>query len=273
MFRKDAQAQSAERAVRDLEERLTAYYGPVLPPYPLPGAAWIRLRDSLDQTYQGAAHRQHARRPAFERTYRRPVVPQSLREALTDLLQQVDYRWPSPELHCHFSARQVQPRVRGVPLGRRQVRLVLPARNWQFLQTVEMEVLLAVGLARAVTSSRMLYLLSRALLALSVLLVLASLPLVGVDRRYLGICCLAFVCCVAGGCLICWQERTQAFRGDLLAARWLGRERVCQGLHLLAGHGRPQRGPTWGEPPLAERIARICGSPVKIKDEHLTLVG
>jgi hypothetical protein len=153
------------------------------------------------------------------------------------------------------------------------VRLVLPARNWQFLQTVELEVLLAVGLARAVTSSRTLYLLSRTLFALSLLLALISLPLAGVDRRSLGVFCLAFACSLAGSCLICWQERTQAFRGDLQAVQWLGRERVCRGLHLLAGHGHPRRCPTWGEPPLTERIARICGSSVKTKDKHLTLVG
>lgn len=273
MFRKDTQAQSTERAVRDLDERLATYYGPVLPPCPLPEAAWVGLRDRLDQAYQGVPHRQSLPRPAGVPRCLRSGVPPGLRETLADLLLQIDYRWPSPELHCHFSVHQTQPHVRGVPLGQRQVHLVLPAQSWQSLQTVELEVLLAVGLARAVTSSRLFYLLSRALFALSVLLVLALLPLAGVDRRYLGMFCLACACCVAGSYLICWQERTWAFRGDVQAVQWLGRKRVCQGLHLLAEHGYSRRGPAWGEPPLAERIARVCGSPVKPKDTHVTLVG
>lgn len=260
MFRKNARAMSGKRPIGDLDERLAAYYGPDLPPHPLAEAAWTRLRDSLDQTRQLTVHR-HS------------TVPPGLREAYADLLLQVDYRRPYPELYCHFSSRRVQPRVRGVPPGRRQVRLILPARSWQLLQAVELEVLLAIGLARVAEASRALYLCSRALFIGSLLLTLALLPFAGTDRRYLGICCLAFACCVAGLCLICWQERAQAFRGDLLAVQWLGRERVCRGLHLLAGHGCPGRSPAWGEPSLDERIARICGSSAKTKDEHLTLVG
>jgi hypothetical protein len=184
-----------------------------------------------------------------------------LRDTFADFLQQIDYRQPFPALRCHFVSRPVQPQVRGGPLGR----LILSARTWQSLQ--------AVGLARAVEASRVFYLLSRTLFALCLLLVLAALPFAGSDRRSLGLCCLAFVCCLAEACLISLQERALAFRSDLQAAQWLGRERVCRGLHLLAEHGRPRRCPTWGEPSLARRIARICGSPVGTTDEHLTLVG
>lgn len=267
------QAQSAERPVQDLDERLAAYYGPALPPRPLAESAWIRLRDSLDQTCQVAPRRQSPPRSVFERARSRPVAAPGLRETFVDLLRRIDYRQPSPDLRCHFSARRTQPCVRGVPLGHRQVCLVLPARTWQLLQTVELEVLLAVGLARALKASRALYLLFRTLCASSVLLALAELPFAGADRRSLGIFCLACACWMVGICLVSLQERALAFQGDLLAVQWLGRERVCQGLHLLAGHRCPRRCPSWGEPSLASRIARICGSPVPTKDEHLTLVG
>lgn len=273
MFQKDAQARSAKRQARDLDERLAAYYGPALPPHPLSEAAWLRLRESLDQACQTAPGRRYVRWPSPARARRRPAVPPGLQETFAALLARINYRPSSPELRCHFSSRRVQPRVGVMPLGRGQVRLLLPARNWQFLQAVELEVLLAVGLARAAGASRPLFLLSRALFAASLLLSLAALPFTGVDRRYLWIFCFAFACCLAGAGLISLQERALAFRGDRQAVQWLGRERVCRGLHLLAEHGCPQRSPAWGEPSLAERIARVCGSPVKTKDEHLTLVG
>lgn len=273
MFQKDAQAKSSRKQVRSLDEQLAAYYGPALPPRPLSEAAWLRLRDRLDQACQAAPRGRHVRRLSLARARRSTAIPPVLQETFAELLAQINYRHPSPELRCHFSSHRVQPRVGIMPLGRGQVHLMLPARNWQFLQTVELEVLLTVGLARAAGASRALFMLSRALFVASFLLSLAVLPFTGVDRRYLWLFCLALACCMAGAGLIFLQERALAFRGDGQAVQWLGRERVCRGLHLLAEHGRPQRHPTWGEPSLAERIARVCGSPVRTEDEHLTLVG
>jgi hypothetical protein len=63
-----------------------------------------------------------------------------------------------------------------------------------------------------------------------------------------------------------------AFRADELMVRWLGRSRVCQGLHILAGRRRTHRYRVWGEPSLDERIERVCGTRVEIEDERLTLV-
>jgi len=256
-----------------MEKRLTAYYGPALPPHPLPEAAWLQLRDQLEQARRVPLRKQGGRRIGYTRVRRQQVVPASFQETFAALLSQIDYRRPSPDLRCHFSSRLIQPLVRTSPLGRGQLRLTLPAQSWQGLQTLEIEVLLAAGLARCSGASRALFLLSRALLAASLLLAVAALPFTGVDRRSLWIFCLALACCVVGAGLISWQERALAFQGDRQAVQWLGRERVCQGLHLLAEHGRPQRRPTWGEPSLSERIARVCGSSVKTKDEHLTLVG
>lgn len=273
MFQKDAQAKSGKRRARDLDERLAAYYGPALPPRSLSEDAWFRLRDRLDRACQTAPRARTARWPSFARARRGPAVPPGLQQTFAALLTQINYRQPSPGLRCHFSAGRVQPRVRVMPLGRGRVHVMLPERNWWLLQEAELEVLLAVGLARAAGASRTLFLLSRALFISSLLLAVAALPFTGVDRRYLWIFCLAFACCVAGAGLISLQERALAFRGDRQAVQWLGRERVCRGLHLLAERGRPQRRPAWGEPSLAERIARVCGSPTRAKDEHLTLVG
>jgi hypothetical protein len=107
---------------------------------------------------------------------------------------------------------------------------------------------------------------------MSLLLVLAVLPFTSVDRRAVWIFLVAVTCCLVSGRVLIWQQRAQAFRGDRIAVQWLGRERVCQGLHLLAEHGQPRRRPGWGEPSLAERIARVCGTPVTTKEKRLTLV-
>jgi hypothetical protein len=273
MFQKNAQAKSSTKQVRNLDEQLAAYYGPALPPHVLSEAAWLHLRDRLDQVCQDAPRGRHMRQLSLGRARRSPAIPPVLQATFAELLAQINYRHPSPELRCHFSAHRIQPRVRFMPLGRGQIHVMLPAQSWQFLQAIELEVLLTVGLARAAGASRALFVLVRAFFAASFLLTLAMLPFTGADRRYLWLFCLALACCMAGAGLIFWQERTLAFRGDRQAVQWLGRERVCRGLHLLAEHGRPPRRLAWGEPSLNERIARVCGSPVKTKDEHLTLVG
>lgn len=273
MFQKNAQAKSEEKGSQDLEQRLSAYYGPALPPHPLPATSWLQLRAQLEQAQQETPREAGERWPGYLRARRYQAAPASFQQTFAALLAQVEYRRPAPDLCCRFSSRTLQPRV-GVRLpGRGQVRLLLGARDRHSLRSGELEVLLAAGLARYTSASRPLFLCTRALFAAGLLLGLAVLPFAGVDRRYLWIFCLAFACCVAGACLISWQERTLAFRGDSLAARWLGRERVCQGLRLLAERGHPQRRPAWGEPSLAERIARVCGTSAKTKDKHLTLVG
>ena len=273
MFQKNAQVPSGEKRLSSLDERLSAYYGPALPPHQLSESAWLRLCAQLEQERRLPLYRAGMRWPGQMRVKRGQAAPEHLQTTFATLLSQVEYRRPAPELRCTFSARPLQPRVRTSPLGRGQVRLILPEHNWLTLQELELEVLLASGLARCSGASRALFVLVRALVIASFLLALTALPFTSADRRSLWIFGLAFACCVAGACLISWQERALAFQGDRQAVQWLGRERVCQGLHLLAEHDRPRRRPAWGEPSLAERIARVCGSSLKTKDEHLTLVG
>lgn len=259
MFQKNAHIRAGEQPSRDLEERLAAYYGPALPPRTLPETSWLQVRDELAKARR-APQRVQAAPPALEETF-------------GTLLTRINYRCPYPALRCDFSSRTTTPRARTSLLSRGQVRLALPEQKWHALQPVEIEVLLAAGLARSVRASRPLFLLPRALFAVSLLLAVFALLFTSMDRRYLWIFCAALACCLAGTYLIFRQMRTLAFRGDRQAVAWLGRERVCQGLHLLAEHDHPQRRPAWGEPSLAERIARVCGSSVTTKDEHLTLVG
>ncbi len=273
MFQKNAHTGVGEQVSQDLEERLVAYYGPALPPRALPEAAWLQVRDGLEKARRAPRRRRRARRVGYAHSRYNQPVPTALQETFAALLARISYHRPYPILRCDFSPRKITPRVGISPLGHGQIRLALPEQDWHTLHPAEMEVLLTAGLARCSGASRSLFLLPRALFAASLLLAIAALPFTTVDRRYLWIFCAALACCLAGTYLIFRQQRSLAFRGDRQAVEWLGRERVCQGLHLLAEHGHPQRRPTWSEPSLAERIARVCGSPVTTKGKSLTLVG
>lgn len=273
MFRKNARAQSGERHLQDMEERLTAYYGPALPPQALSEATWFRLRAQLEQVHRAPSSRPARFHAPLVRPRRERPVPVYLQEQFASLLTHTDTQHLSPSLSCHFSARPIHPRVKTSPFGGGRVYLMLPRANWQALQTVELEVLLAVGLARCARTSRALFLLTRALFAASLALMFATFPFASTDRRSLWIFCGALACCAAGACVINWQVRALVFQGDRQAVQWLGRERVCQGLHRLAEHSSSRHRSPWGEPSLVERIARVCGTSATKEDEHLTLVG
>ena len=256
---------------RDVEQRLTAYYGPALPSHPLPTAAWLRTREQLGP--QVRPRRNPVAWPGRIALRARQAVPLDIQQMYATLLLQTNYRRSAPNLRVQFRVREAQPRVSAGALGRGRISLLLPREYWQTLHKAELDMLLAAGLARCRSVSRTLLLLCRALFAVSLLLVLAAVPFSSVDRRALWVCLIAFVCCLVTGRMLVWQERALAFRADRVAVEWLGRERVCQGLHLLAERGKPSRRPTWGEPSLVERIARVCNTPVPPKARRLTLVG
>jgi hypothetical protein len=260
-----------ERFLQDIDSRLSAYYGPALPAHPLPEDAWLRLRDQLQQPTRTRSGRwplpERLSRPAHQ------PVPLAFQRMYATLLLQTNYRRPAPTLRVRYRERPLPPRVSAGWLGRGSVNLVLPRADRLALREAELEILLAAGLARCNQAARPLALLPRALFAVSLLLVLAASPFTSVDRRAVWIFLAAVACCLLSGRVLLWQQRLQTFRADRLAVQWLGRERVCQGLHLLAERGRPGKRPAWGEPSLAERMARVCGTPLGEKDKRLTLVG
>src|SRR6266849_1084662 len=67
--------------------------------------------------------------------------------------------------------------------------------------------------------------------------------------------------------------RSLAFHADTLMVHWLGRSHACSGLHALAERRPASRRGHWGEPSLAERVERVCGTPVEARENRLTLVG
>jgi hypothetical protein len=84
---------------------------------------------------------------------------------------------------------------------------------------------------------------------------------------------IAITLCVSVVWSMHMQARSIAFHADSLIVLWLGRSHVCRGLHSLADHSRSPRRRRWGEPSLEERIKRVCGTRVEVKDNQLTLVG
>ena len=72
-----------------------------------------------------------------------------------------------------------------------------------------------------------------------------------------------------GAFLLAWQRILQA---DMLVVHWLGRSRMCHGLHALANYSSTPYRRQWSEPSLAERIERVCGPRIEANDERLTMV-
>ncbi len=256
----------------DLEQRLIAYYGPQLREQPLPQASWQQLQLKLS-TQEGTR-----RRRRFHRHLRRRrshgYVPTSMQEAFSRVAYEARVPVTQFMLHCSQKPRRYDPTVRSSWLGRRKIRLLLPLYALTTMGQAELDVLLATGLARSITARKPNYALGRLLLMGALLLVtsvtlllcwLHHMPLVGFP--------IALLLCAG----VLWLSRTQAralaFHADALIVLWLGRDRICSGLHALADRSRTPSRKRWSEPSLTERIERVCGTRVETRSNQLTLVG
>ena len=133
--------------------------------------------------------------------------------------------------------------------------------------------LLATGLARSTCSRKLASRLTRLLLV--GLMLLAGIALIVCWMHHLPL--VGAPVALALWAVVAWrwhaQARSIAFRADSLMVRWLGRGPACSGLHALAARSRAPRRRRWGEPSLAERIERVCGTGVEARENRLTLVG
>lgn len=137
----------------------------------------------------------------------------------------------------------------------------------------ELDVLLATGLARSIYARKPAYVLVRLLLACVVLLASITLALLWLHHLlFVGIP-IAMALYISVPWLLNLQARSIVFHADTLTVLWLGRSHVCSGLHSLADRSRTPRRSRWGEPSLAERIERVCGTRTDSRDNQLTLVG
>jgi hypothetical protein len=255
----------------DVEQRLRAYYGPPLPEQPLPPASWHYVRHRLG--VQASAGCRRGFRLRLPRKRSRDFVPTVMQDAFARIASEAGVPSTQSMLRYRLTPRLHEPVVRGSWLGRRTIRLTLPLGAATSMERDELDVLLATGLARSICVRKPLSILTRFLFAGMMLLAGGSLivfwmhhlPLVGVPVA------------LALWAVVVWrwhaQARSIAFRADTLMVRWLGRGPACSGLHALEERSRAPRRRRWGEPSLAERIERICGTGVEDRDNRLTLVG
>jgi hypothetical protein len=255
----------------DLEKRLTAYYGPQLREQPLSQASWQNLRHRLGS--QEDTKRRYRFSLHFPRKRSQANVPTSIQDTFARIAYDAHVPSTPSMLRCSIKSKSHEPTVRISWFGKHKIRLIFPLNAIAKLGQTELDVLLATGLARSICARKPTYTVGRLLLSSMVLIAsivlisswMHNVPLVGFP--------IAIALCVSVMWLMHLQARSIAFHADALMVLWLGRGHVCNGLHALADHSRTPRRRRWGEPSLAERIKRVCGTRVEVKDNQLTLVG
>ena len=262
---------SKQQEPLDLEERLTAYYGPQLREQPLSQTSWQNVRLRLGTQESPEPGRSFHWR--FPRKRSRAYVPASIQDTFARIAYQARVNSRPSMLRFTLKPRVHEPAVHGSWLGRRKIRLILPLNAAITMGQAELDVLIATGLARSISARKPIYTLGRLLLTGVVLIASIALILSWIHH----IALVGFVLAIALAALVMWfihlQARSIAFDADTLMVLWLGREHVCSGLHALSDRSRAPRRRRWGEPSLAERIERVCGTRVETRENQLTLVG
>jgi hypothetical protein len=274
MTKERSHAESGDGEERNLDTRLEAFYGPAMSEHPLPTSSWLELRSRLD--VRRAHHWRMPRIWHFRRHNGRGRVPLFVQDAFAHILYEARFPYNASMLRCVIKPRISVPEVRVSLLPRRQIGLFLPSPLGGSVEPTMLDVLLATGLARYVTMRRANYILPRLLLVSVVLFVYAMLILSHWSGVPLNIILIAIGLCIVLSMGVIWvmgrQRRWMAVRADSLMVQWLGRGRACQGLHELADRSRAPSHKRWGEPSIAERIGRVCGTHVPLEQERFTLV-
>ncbi len=250
----------------DLEERLAAYYGPQLREQPLSSASWENLRSQLDPQRPPKRRRVFRPRSFWRRSDRSD--PEYIRETFSRIMHEARVSYPLSLLQCSYNAGVLTVRVSS--LGRHKIKLVLPSAAETMISQPELDVLLATGLARYLCVRNPGYFMIRILIAIALLVASIATIIFMVQGRLVMVFPIAIMLCMLE--LLHVQGRRSVFRADAQVVKWLGRERTCRGLHALADRSRSPRRSKWGEPSLAERIERVCGTKVTLEEDRLTLV-
>ncbi len=259
-----------------LEERLGAYYGPVLPEQPLPMSSWSRLSSQL------SPRRPNRRwlRPKWHFMRRRAsqTLPFDIQVRLTHIAFQANMPRPAQNIQRTFKAHIDVPFVSVSLFKPHAIRLILPIQGGLSLSQAELDVLLASGFARYKYMHKTAYTVTRLLLSTLLLLPLLAIALIPIFWRnvsaHVVLSAFGVICVLSIACFwfLSSQARRIARRADTLVVQWIGREQTCQGLHALAARGHAPFRKKWGELSLDERIHTICHTPVAVEDERFTLV-
>ncbi|HEX6482021.1 MAG TPA: hypothetical protein VF043_24520 [Ktedonobacteraceae bacterium] len=255
----------------DLESRLGAFYGPKLREQPLPQSTWLRVQANLGS--QHSPKHAHLQTIMRRRNLWSKRVPGYIQNAYSRVLHEARMKGPPPTLRCSLKPLTRVPSVHNAFPGKRTIQLVLPPNTGDSLQPAELNVLLATGLARYSFTRKLEYWLPRLLLLVVFAFACVALFLFAAYHYPAFPFLIAILMCAVVAVLVHIQRRKMVFQADELMVRWLGRSRVCQGLHILADRSRTrQRRGVWGEPSLAQRIERVCGTRAEVENDRLTLV-
>ena len=258
----------------NLEERLTAFYGPALPEHPLPPSSWQTLRSRLRA--RRSPRFRFMRRWRLRRARGGGRLPAFVQTAFARMMYEVRLPFSASMVHCSIRPHTRVPQVHVSLLLRRHIRLQLPSPIEETIEPSMLDVLLATGLARFLSMRRPAYILPRLLLFSIIPFACIALVLLRFAGFTLPILLIAVGLCVILSIgaifLLDRQRRAMAVRADNLMVQWLGRGRACRGLHALAGRYRVPSRRRLGDLSLTERIGRVCGTQVPLEHERLTLV-
>ncbi len=268
----------------NLEDRLAAYYGPELPAQPLPPTLWMQLRSRMPHR-RSFRHRPFriSGRPRRRVRFMHPrfsyggAMPVYVQDAFERIVHEARLPLTSEMLDCSYRKQVRIPSVRVSYRGKRKIHLLLPAMPSRSLEQEALNVLLAAGLARHLLhfERRPPFGLVRILIIWACLLALITLVLVGRQQSVFVVFPIAAILIAVllwALVLTHFQGRALAFRVDALMVQWLGRDQVCQGLHVLVRRSRRPQRKGFGQVSFDERIERVCGTLVAAQSERLTLV-
>jgi hypothetical protein len=264
----------------NLDERLSAYYGPALPEQPLSLSSWSRLSVQLgSQRHQRTFHIAHTRIPRLFKVSTDRLPPLYIQSAYSRIASEAGFHHVPRMLTCRFDMRLRTPELRVSLLSRRHIHLRLPLSARESMVPSALDVLLATGLARYIQKRKSTYLIQRLLLVGAMFIILTACILVLVFTKEgnapvifpiaIGLCILLEV---LSGWGLRSQSRRLAVLADELMVVWLGRSQVCQGLHALADLSRAPSRRRWGDLSLTERIDHVCGTHVPAHEDRFTLV-
>ncbi|HWZ18368.1 MAG TPA: hypothetical protein VNW73_06190 [Ktedonobacteraceae bacterium] len=263
-------SKSKQQEPFDLEKRLATFYDHQLREQPLSQASWQNLLHRLGS--QEETKRRQRFSLHFPRKRSRVYVPTSIQDTFTRIAYEARIASRSSMLSFSLNPHIREPMVRYSRFCRRKIRLIFPLNAIATIGQSEIDVLLATGLARSICAHKPIYVLVRLILVSVVLIACLAMILSWIHHVPL----VGFPIAIALYVSIVWlmqmQSRSIAFHADALMVLWLGRGRICNGLQALADHSRTPRRKRWGEPSLAERIKRVCGTGVDVKNNDLTLV-
>ena len=261
----------------DVDARLRTYYGPSLPEQPLSSEEWNTLHRQLRPRYRTYLKGRRWHGLHGLRRNRTSRIPSFVQDSLERVMHEARWHQHVPTLYCLVKAKVAEPSLRITSTllpGRAALRVVLPIDAPITMQNVEMDVLLASGLARLLLMNRLkdrvlCYGLA-CLFLIGCLLIVYSL----LHTQFYPELPIAIVLLVCILFVRAYQQRRQVFSADEILVYWLSRSRVCEGLHLLAN--RRHTSHHWrqfSEPSLEERMKRVCGTQISSRNRDLTLVG